>query len=74
MASRPRLTICCIASVAEATLALAPGADAIGVVSAMPSGRRVIDDDTLAAIVAAVPPSLRTALLTSRTSAPAIVA
>ena len=72
MLPRPHLKICCIASVAEATLALAAGADAIGLVSAMPSGPGVIDDDTIATIVAAVPCSLRTFLLTSRTSAPAI--
>ena len=40
----PRIKICCIASVAEARLAARYGADALGLVSAMPSGPGVIPE------------------------------
>lgn len=69
---RPVIKVCCIASLAEARLAVAAGAGALGLVSAMPSGPGVIDDATVAAIAAAVPPPTRTFLLTARTSAEAI--
>jgi phosphoribosylanthranilate isomerase len=63
----------CIASVAQAHMAVAAGADALGLVSAMPSGPGVIDDATVAAIAAAAtPPPTRSLLLTARTSAEAI--
>lgn len=68
----PVIKICCIASLAEARLAVAAGADALGLVSAMPSGPGVIDDTTIAAIAAAVPRPTRTFLLTARTTAEAI--
>ncbi len=68
----PVIKVCCIASLAEARLAVAAGADALGLVSAMPSGPGVIDDTTIAAIAAAVPRPTRTFLLTARTSAEAI--
>lgn len=45
-----RLKICCIASAAEADLAIAAGANAIGLVSAMPSGPGPISDAFVAAI------------------------
>lgn len=67
--------ICCIASVAEARQAVAVGAGALGLVSAMPSGPGVIDDATVAAVaadIAAVAPQVRTFLLTARTEADAI--
>ena len=35
---RTRIKICCIQSAAEARLAIAAGADALGLVGAMPSG------------------------------------
>ncbi len=38
MTSRPRIKICCIRSVEEARLAVRYGADALGLVSYMPSG------------------------------------
>ncbi|MGA3092279.1 MAG: phosphoribosylanthranilate isomerase [Terriglobales bacterium] len=69
----PRVKICCIASVAEANLAVACGASALGLVSHMPSGPGVISDERIRAISAAVPPPIGTFLLTSRQSVAAIV-
>lgn len=62
---RPRVKICCISSVEEAKVAIRHGADAIGLVSSMPSGPGVIDKDTIAQIAAAIPPPIATFLLTS---------
>jgi phosphoribosylanthranilate isomerase len=39
---KTRIKICCISSVAEAALAVRCGTDALGLVSAMPSGPGVI--------------------------------
>ena len=67
--------ICCIASVAEARLALSHGAAALGLVSAMPSGPGVISDERVAEVAAAVRGEpVRTFLLTSRTRAEDIAA
>lgn len=71
---RTRLKVCCIASVNEARLAVAYGADAVGLVSAMPSGPGVIDDATVAAVGARVPVPVAAFLLTSRTDAAGLVA
>lgn len=68
----PRVKICCISSVAEAKLAVACGASAIGLVSHMPSGPGVISDALITEIAASVPPLVATFLLTSRVSADAI--
>lgn len=68
------LKVCCIASADEARLAVAAGATTLGLVSAMPSGPGVIDDDTIAAIAAQVPAGIDTFLLTARTDADAIAA
>ena len=66
-ARTPRTKICCIASVAEAAMAVECGASALGLVSHMPSGPGVIDDELIAKIAATVPPSaVGTFLLTSR--------
>lgn len=70
---RTRIKVCCIGSVEEARLAVAAGADALGLVSAMPSGPGVIDEALIAEIAAAVPPPVATFLLTSRTEADAII-
>ena len=43
---KPRIKVCCIASIEEAKLAIEMGASAIGLVSAMPSGPGVIEVDT----------------------------
>jgi phosphoribosylanthranilate isomerase len=73
-AAYPRVKICCIASVAEAWLAIRHGASALGLVSAMPSGPGVISEEQIAAIAARVPPGVATFLLTSRTTAVEILA
>jgi len=51
-----RVKICCIASIAEAWLAIDHGASAVGLVSAMPSGPGPIPEDLIAEIAATVPP------------------
>lgn len=71
---RPRVKICCIKSPAEARLAIAHGASALGLVSSMPSGPGVIDEATIARITAVVPPPIATFLLTSRRDAGEIIA
>lgn len=71
---RTRVKICCISSVAEAEAAVAAGADAIGLVSAMPSGPGVIAEALIAEIAAAAPPALGTFLLTSAVEPAAIIA
>ena len=58
----------------EAEAAVAAGADAIGLVSAMPSGPGVIAESLIAEIAAAAPPAIGTFLLTSETEPAAIVA
>ena len=52
-------------AVAEAREAVAQGADAVGLVGAMPSGPGPIDDALAAEIARAVPPPVATFLLTS---------
>ena len=75
MASRPRIKICCIQTVAEAQLAVEHGADALGLVSAMPSGAGIISDERrIPEIAATVPPPVATFLLTSLTETDAIIA
>ena len=69
----PRVKICCISSVDEAAMAVACGASALGLVSAMPSGPGVIPESRIADIVRTVPPAVSTFLLTSRQVAEAII-
>lgn len=64
--------VCCIGSIAEAEMALEAGADALGFVSAMPSGPGVICDEDIATIVDWVGSRAATVLLTSRLTADAI--
>lgn len=59
------IKICCISSLDEARLAIDCGANILGLVSQMPSGPGVIDEETIATIAAAVPPPTETFLLTS---------
>jgi phosphoribosylanthranilate isomerase len=73
MAQRPRVKICCIASLEEAQLAMGCGASALGLVSAMPSGPGVISDALIASIAAQVPPPTATFLLTARQDAASIL-
>ncbi len=70
----PRLKVCCIGSIEEARLAVAAGASAVGLVSAMPSGPGVIAESLIAEIAPTVPPGVATFLLTSLQSAREIVA
>jgi phosphoribosylanthranilate isomerase len=71
---KPRVKICCIASVEEAALAVACGASALGLVAAMPSGPGPIADELILRIAASVPPPIATFLLTCETSAASIIA
>jgi phosphoribosylanthranilate isomerase len=69
-----RIKICCIASPEEARMALAHGADAIGLVGRMPSGPGPIEDDLIREIATGVAPPVARFLLTSETRANAIAA
>ena len=71
---RTRVKICCMASVEELRLAVDAGADAVGLVAEMPSGPGPIADELAAEIALAVPPGVTAFLLTSRETAPEIVA
>jgi phosphoribosylanthranilate isomerase len=71
---RTRIKICCMQSAEEARLAIAAGADALGLVGPMPSGPGPIEDAIIAALAARVPPPIATFLLTSETGAEAIIA
>ena len=68
----PRIKICCMQSAAEVALAVRHGADALGFVSAMPSGLGPIGEELIAELVPAVPAGVASFLLTSRRSAVAI--
>jgi phosphoribosylanthranilate isomerase len=70
---RIRIKICCIQSEGEARLAVSCGADALGLVAAMPSGPGPIDDQLIATIAARVPPPVATFLLTCATEPEAII-
>ena len=68
-----RVKICCISSVEEAMLAIKYGASALGLVSEMPSGPGVIDDNIIAEIASKIPPPIATFLLTSKQKAEEII-
>jgi len=70
----PRIKICCIASIDEARMAIDSGANAIGLVSAMPSGPGPIPEDLIAEIAATVPPAVSSFLLTCLQDASSIIA
>lgn len=70
---KPRVKICCISSLEEADLAIRCGASAIGLVSSMPSGPGVIDEDLIAEIAARTPPPIATFLLTCKQDADSII-
>jgi phosphoribosylanthranilate isomerase len=65
--------VCCISSVEEARIAVRHGADALGLVSRMPSGPGVIDEELITEIVRHTPPPVATFLLTSSTSADELI-
>jgi phosphoribosylanthranilate isomerase len=70
----PRVKICCIASTAEAWLAIDRGASALGLVSRMPSGPGPIEEALITEIATTVPPGVATFLLTCEQDVDAIVA
>lgn len=75
----PRVKVCCIADLAEARQAMAAGASALGLVSAMPSGPGVIDETVIAEVATAVASTsaaepVQTFLLTAHQRAEAIAA
>lgn len=70
----PKVKICCIANLEEATLALSYGASALGLVGAMPSGPGVITDEQIFQIASAVPTFVATFLLSSERTAQGIIA
>lgn len=74
MIFRPRVKVCCISSLAEAELAIRYGASALGLVSAMPSGPGVIEEELIAEIAAQAPPPIATFLLTSKQDVDSIIA
>ena len=70
---KTRIKICCIKTIQEAKIAIEAGADAIGLVSKMPSGPGPIPDELMKEIAKSVPPLIGTFLLTSETSADEII-
>ena len=72
--TKPRIKICCISSIQEAQLAIECGADALGLVGAMPSGPGIISDKLIQKIAKKTPPPISTFLLTSQTDAKSIIA
>ncbi|HSE22891.1 MAG TPA: phosphoribosylanthranilate isomerase [Pyrinomonadaceae bacterium] len=71
---KTRVKICCIASINEARMAIDHGADAIGLVSAMPSGPGPIAEELIAEIARSVPASIGTFLLTCKQDVSSIIA
>jgi phosphoribosylanthranilate isomerase len=71
--TEPRIKVCCIASIEEAWMAIDAGANAIGLVSAMPSGPGPIAEDLIAEIAAIVPPAVSSFLLTCLQDAASII-
>jgi phosphoribosylanthranilate isomerase len=69
----PKIKICCISSLEEASMAISQGAAALGLVGNMPSGPGVIADELIATIAKQVPPPIGTFLLTSETTATSII-
>src|SRR4029077_2638582 len=71
---QPRVKICCIASLAEAQIAIRHGAAALGLVSRMPSGPGVISEEQIAEIASRVPPPIASFLLTCEQDVDNIIA
>ena len=65
--------VCCIQSVEEARRAIEAGADALGLVAAMPSGPGPIPDPLISEILSQLPKSICTVLLTSETGVDGIL-
>jgi len=73
MSAHVRIKICCISSVDEAMTAVHLGADALGLVSHMPSGPGVIDENLIRDVATRVPPPIATFLLTSHQDTDVII-
>ena len=70
---KPRIKVCCMASVDEARTAIEHGAAAVGLVSAMPSGPGPIPEDLIAEIATKIPPGVSSFLLSCQQDVDAIV-
>jgi phosphoribosylanthranilate isomerase len=70
---RTRIKICCISSITEAKMAIAHGADALGMVGKMPSGPGPIPDWLIAEITKTIHPPVASFLLTSEQSSEEII-
>lgn len=70
---KPAVKICCISSTKEAKMAIDHGASAIGLVSHMPSGPGILNDDQIHTILKSINQDISTFLLTSETSAERII-
>jgi len=68
-----KVKICCISSIEEASLAIAHGAAAIGLVGRMPSGPGIITDELIHSIAKTVLPPIDSFLLTSETTAEKVI-
>ncbi len=68
-----RVKICCMKNINEIELAIRSGAFALGFVSAMPSGPGPISEDLIAELIARVPPTISSFLLTSKQDAASII-
>jgi phosphoribosylanthranilate isomerase len=70
---RIRVKICCITSVAEAAMAIAQGADAVGLVGNMPSGPGSIPNWLIEEIIKTIHPPVASFLLTSEQASEEII-
>ena len=68
-----KIKICCIQNVSEAQMAIDAGADAIGLVSAMPSGPGVVSDAVIQEVSNFAKGKIEIFLLTSETEARKII-
>jgi len=71
---RTHVKVCCIASIEEADIAIMAGADALGLLAAMPDGTGLLSDTQIAEIASQIPPRVCTFLLTSQVTAATISA
>lgn len=70
---RIRIKTCCISSAEEAKLAIALGADALGLVGKMPSGPGSISDAEISSIAKTIHPPIASFLLTCEQTADGII-
>lgn len=73
-AGRTRVKICCIGSSDEAAMAVAAGADLLGLLSVMSGGRGSIPDPDIARLAAATAPGVVSVLLSAEVTAAGLVA